>query len=260
MIVSATQRWRGGRASYRPAGETIPTHRYDVEELASDTEARAFVVAHHYSRSYPAARRRFALRRGAELVGVAVFSVPTNPRTLSCLPEPTSSADLGRFVLLDDVEANGETWFLGRCFERLRREGFTGVVSFSDPMVRTTAAGVQLSPGHVGTIYQAHNACFLGRAKRDTLHLLPDGQVFSSRAMAKIRRRDRGWRYAAAQLEAVGATPLTDDEDAAAWLARWLPQLRRVRHPGNFKYAWTLARRDRKHLPASLPYPKVVRP
>jgi hypothetical protein len=32
---------------------------------------------------------------------------------------------------------------------------------------------------------------------------------------------------------------------------------RRVRHPGNHKYAWGLARSARRALPASLPYPKV---
>ena len=34
--------------------------------------AREFVERHHYSRSYPAARRRFGLYRGGELEGVGV--------------------------------------------------------------------------------------------------------------------------------------------------------------------------------------------
>ena len=41
-------------------------------------------------------------------------------------------------------------------------------------------------------------------------------------------------------------------------MMRWLPKLTQpMRHPGNHKYAWTLQRRDRRHLPDSLPYPKV---
>jgi hypothetical protein len=91
------------------------------------------------------------------------------------------------------------------------------------------------------------------------LRLLPDGRVFSARALAKIRSRDRGWRYASEQLVAAGAAPLLAHEDAPAWLARWLdPLTRRVHHRGNHKYAWVLDPRRRRHLAASLPFPKQV--
>ena len=50
------QRWRQGGAAYRPPDEPIRTADYDVVELLDDTAAKAFVQAHHYSRSYPAAR------------------------------------------------------------------------------------------------------------------------------------------------------------------------------------------------------------
>lgn len=259
MTANVCQRWRSRRDSYRPAGEPIDPLRYEVAALSTDSVARAFVELHHYSGTYPAARRRFGLWRAGALVGVAVFSVPTNPRSLACLPDPAGSAELGRFVLLDDVPANGETWLLGRCFELLRRDGFSGVVSFSDPAARTTSSGSMVHPGHVGTIYQAHNAVYLGRAARNTVHLLPDGRALSARAMAKIRQREVGWRYSSRQLELAGAAALTETEDAAAWLAHWLPRVtRRFRHPGNHKYAWTLHRRDRRFLPASQPYPKLV--
>ena len=39
-----------------------------------------------------------------------------------------------------------------------------GVVSFSDPSARTTAAGALVFAGHLGTIYAAHNATYVGRA------------------------------------------------------------------------------------------------
>jgi hypothetical protein len=252
------QRWRERRDSYRPAGEPINTLAHEVAALERDAEAKAFVVRHHYSGSYPAARRRFGLHRGGVLVGVAVFSQPVRDAVVACLPgAPAESLELGRFVLLDEVPANGETWFLGRCFELLRREGFVGVVSFSDPFPRTSVAGAVVHPGHVGTIYQAHNAVYLGRSRADTLRFLPDGRVLTNRAVAKVRALDRGWRYVVAQLESYGATPLTGDP--RAWLAVWLPRLTRpVKHPGNHKYAWTLQRRNRRHLPASKPYPKLL--
>jgi hypothetical protein len=36
--------------------------------------------------------------------------------------EALAGVDLGRFVLLDQVEANGESWFLGRAFELLAQQ------------------------------------------------------------------------------------------------------------------------------------------
>ena len=49
------QRWRERRDSYRPAGEVIDPRRFEVAPIPDDTTARAFVEAHHYSASYPAA-------------------------------------------------------------------------------------------------------------------------------------------------------------------------------------------------------------
>lgn len=255
------QRWRNGRASYRPAGETINTRRYEVAEIESDAIAKAFVLEHHYSGTYPAARRRFGIYRGEQLAGVAVFSHPCRDEVLtSVFPGPARSfVELGRFVLLDDVEGNGETWFLARCFEQLRRLEFRGVVSFSDPMPRTSAAGVRVFPGHIGTIYQAHNARYCGRATPRSLRILDDGQVLSDRAIQKVRAGERGWRYTAEQLETLGAPAAPEDLEArGVWL---LEQLRRftriVRHPGNHRYAWALDRRQEIAMPA-LPYPKAI--
>lgn len=259
-MTARVQRWRLGRDSYRPAGEPIETRRYEVAALLDDATPRAFVEAHHYSGSYVAARRRFGLYRGEALVGVAVFSVPARAAALACLPgEDLERAELGRFVLLDEVPANGETWFLGRAFEDLRAEGFRGVVSFSDPYARRALDGRLVFPGHVGTIYQAHNAVFLGRSKPRALRLWADGTALHPRALAKLRSRERGWRYVVERLVERGASPPQDlGEGLDAWAATWLERLTRVvRHPGNLKYAWTLQRRDRRHLPASAPYPKA---
>lgn len=252
------QRWNSRRCLYRPAGETIRPRDYEVAAIA-EASAKSFVLEHHYSGAYPAARFRFGMHRGGDLVGVAVFSVPAQPRALACLPGPVAlNVELGRLVLLDEVPANGESWLIARCFELLRRQGISGVVAFSDPMPRSTSEGAIVMPGHVGTIYQATNACYLGRSKPDTHRLLPDGTVFHRRAQAKIRTHETGWRYASAQLEHFGAAPLHADEDGAEWLRRWLPLISRpLRHPGNHKYAWTMRRTDRRHLPISLPYPKI---
>jgi hypothetical protein len=166
----------------------------------------------------------------------------------------TDSVELGRFVLLDVVPGNGETWFLGRCYRELRRLGLAGVVSYSDPLPRTNADGRVVFPGHVGTIYQAHNAVYLGRATARVLRLMPDGTVFSERAISKIRSRERGWEAAIRMLVKYGAEPWPGSGDAVAWLKVALEKVtRKLTHPGNHKYAWTLSR---THKLFSLPYPK----
>lgn len=256
MITPTVQRWRDGRDRYRPVGEPIDTHRYEVAAIAEDRIARAFVEREHYSRSYPAARFRFGLYRGGQLVGVAVLSQPMRDEVLSVLPgEREERVDLGRFVLADDVPANGETWMLGRCFDLLRAEGLAGVLSFSDPAPRIDAAGDVVFPGHIGTIYQAFNGVFLGRGTVRTLRVLPDGTVLSARAISKLRAGERGWRYVVELLERHGAPRFAGDRWTWGRAAIELVT-RTTRHPGNLRYAWALRRRDRRHLPASLPYPK----
>lgn len=256
------QRWAEGRASYRPATETIRPVEYDVAPMPHEG-ARAFIETHHYSRSYPAARVRLGLYRHGALAGVAVFSQPTNDASLTNV-FPTvpveRTVELGRFVLLDEVPGNGETWFLARCFDHLRSQGFAGVLSFSDPVPRRGLDGHMVFPGHIGTIYQAHNARYLGRSTASTLRLLPDGLVFSRRTMQKVRAGERGWLGAVAQLAPYGAPALEASADRptrVAWLHEALASLTRpLVHPGNHRYAWSLIRRVQ--LPASQPYPKQV--
>lgn len=258
-LTLGNQRWRERRDSYRPAGETIRTSEYEIAPIADDTTPKAFVLTHHYAASYPAARFRFGLYRRGELAGVAVFSHPCRDEVLTnVFPGiATDSVELGRLVLLDEVPGNGETWFLARCFDLLRSTALRGVVSFSDPEPRAAADGRIVFAGHIGTIYQAFNARYLGRGEPQTLRLLPDGRVFHRYARAKIRARAKGWEYAAALLEAFGAPRLTADMDARAWVDEWVPRLTRpMRHRGNHKYAWALHRGARRAMPEARPYPK----
>ncbi len=175
---------------------TVESSFYDVEAFASEGLVRAFVERHHYSGSFPAARARYGLLRRGELVGAAVLSQPPSQAALDvALPMGGDGrAELGRFVLLDDVPANGESWFLGRCFDLARRDGFEAIVAHSDPEPRHTAGGEVVFPGHIGTIYQATNATYAGRTPARTRRLFADGSELSARALSKLRLRDRGWR------------------------------------------------------------------
>jgi len=196
MFTSVVQRWRNGRERYRPARETIATREYEITETQSDQLIGEFLAKHHYLRSTPPARFRFCLHRAGQLVGAAVFSHPTNDLsitgTFGCAAIET--VELSRLVLLDEVPANGESYFVGACLRRLRALGLAGVISFADPVLRSTADGRLVKPGNVGTFYQALNACLVGRSTARTLRLLPDGSVLADRTIQKLRKGEPGTR------------------------------------------------------------------
>ena len=146
---------------------------------------------------------------------------------------------------------------MARAFDRLRREGVTGCVSFADDQPRTDSTGRQIFAGHVGTVYQALNATYIGRGTRRTMRLLPDGRDVCGRSLSKVRSGERRGHPTIELLEQHGARPLRAGQDPRAWLRLELPRLVRTRpHPGNHKYVWNLERQGR-NLPAPLPYPKM---
>jgi hypothetical protein len=150
-------------------------------------------------------------------------------------------------ILLDEVLANGESWFGAEVFRLIAERDVRGIVTFADPMPRwkPTATGVELiKPGHCGGIYQALNFAYLGRATRRNLVLLPDATVLSARAIAKVTGGERGRAGVINRLVALGAPAPRPDEDAAQWLRCALHQVGAVRqaHPGNHRYAIRIGR------------------
>ena len=247
------QRWRerkerwvapADRPLFDPAG-------FEVRPVA-EGPARAFVEAHHYSGSYPAARVRSGVfDPHGELVGVAVFSVGMNPRTLPSYFGPgVEGVELGRFVLTDELGYNAETWVLRRAFAQLRRElpEVRGVLAFSDPVPRKTWLGEVVTPGHVGTIYKAFGGRLLGRSEARTRYLDLQGREVSLRGLGKVRgpRSEQEFRREVERLVAAGAPPPRRDEEAAAWVRRALASgaFEAIRHPGNLAYAWSVAGRE----------------
>lgn len=263
------QRWDSGQHSWRHRSEGgFRSERFAVEAI-DEADAKDYVVANHYSASYPNAKARYGLfGPDDDLVGVAVFSIPAQervlPRAFPGLAPMTESLELGRLVLADEVPANGESWFLARCFDALLAGGVRGVVSFSDPVPRVVDGEV-VFPGHIGTIYQASNALYSGRSKPDTMAMFPDGTVLPRRAMSKVRKQDKGHDYVERGLVARGARAMRAGEDPAAWLETALDATgaRRVRHGGQHRYLFPLGTnaraRGRVDLGyARLPYPKAA--
>lgn len=288
------QRWANGRHTWRhPSDGGFDPARFAVTPLDEPT-AKRFVTRHHYAGTYPAGRLAFALTTddatlatdgtlvdGRHLVGVAVLSVPMRADVLTNvfpdLDPYAQSLELGRFVLTD-TPANAESWMLGRVFDLAADAGVRGLVSFADPMPRrrevldanpdgTVSARVEtITPGHVGLIYQATNGIPLGRSTARTLTYLPrHGIVLSDRMLSKVRAQESGAEGAERTLVGLGARARRAGEDPRTWLRTVLADLgaAKVRHPGNYRYAWTLgSRADRRRNPPALPrttYPKPDR-
>lgn len=260
------QRWGPGRRhSWRHRSEGgFDKSRYHVEAI-DETDAYNFVTSFHYSGAYPAARQRFGLFDGPQLVGVVVLSVPMRAEVLTnVFPDQEAvweTLELGRLVLFDAVPANAETWTLGRVFRLAAKAGIRGIVSFADPVARRTADGRLVFPGHIGRAYIAGNAVPVGRSRARWETVLPDGRVLSDRARAKVVAGDRGRDYVVEGLRRLGASAPRPGESGRAWLARVLPEIGayRVRNGGKWRYAWAIGppaerRAIRIALPRT-PYP-----
>lgn len=265
------QRWRLGRDYWRvDRDEGLRKQDYAVDVI-SDSVAKQFVVQNHYSASYPAAIERVGLFRGTELVGVCVFSVPMNNAAIpkyTGLP-PSAGVELGRFILVDSVPYNGETYFLKRAFAALQQSKpqVKGVIAYSDPVPRHTASGRVVLPGHVGIIYQAGSARYVGRSASRILHLSASGHVLSPRAISKIRRQEQGAQGAERNLVRLGAPERGFGQEPAEWIDQVLSSgtFARVKHPGNHCYVFSIGRPGEKRLlertfAAAKPYPKMLDP
>lgn len=262
------QRWNGGRQAWAPAaGDRFTGAGYEVHPIDSDRVAKEFVIRHHYSGAYVAAVHRFGLYAAGALVGVAVYSNPATDLVLTnVFPELDpfrESTELGRFVLLDEVPGNAESWMLARCHEQLAERGVAGVVSFADPVPRRGTDGVLVTPGHVGTIYQASNATYTGRSAPRSLWVLPGGAVVNGQALQKIREQKQGHEYAERAFVALGAPPMRPGDDPREWLAEAKSAcgVRTFRHPGLHRFAFAVGRtaRARRQVRIALParpYPK----
>jgi hypothetical protein len=245
MITDRERRWTDRRASWAPQHTLFDPAHHSVEVIP-ERVAKPFIIQHHYSGTYPAARFRAGLFDQQELVGVAVFSVPASQKVLTRYAdiEPVEGVELGRLVLLERCAYNAETWFLARAFKLLKRAlGSRFVLSYSDPIPRHDAGGRLVKPGHIGQIYQALNGLYFGRASRSTLLILPSGKVMSPRALGKIRRGERGRRYATEQLIKGGAPAPLKGESGESYVQRVSGHFTKLRHPGNLAYGWCLDKR-----------------
>ncbi|MBG0568809.1 Mom family adenine methylcarbamoylation protein [Actinoplanes aureus] len=184
----ACQRWRRRQQSWRHPDEGgFDALRYETVELDYKS-AQAFVTEHHYSGRFSSAVLRYGVveKDACRLVGVLVLGNGMTPAVLRnpfphLIPH-RQSLELSRLVLLDEVPANAESWFVARSLSHAAREyGLRGVVMYSDPNSRCTPSGLIL-PGHLGIVYQAMGCWYVGTSKPRFEDHLPDGTVLPERA------------------------------------------------------------------------------
>lgn len=269
-LMLACQRWRAGRDSYRPAGEPLNTREYAVD-LIEEAAARQFIAAHHYARSLPPARLRVGLFRSrpfrrAELVGCAVYSVPIQQAAVPHyfgIPAALG-VELGRLCLLDECEANAETFFVARANRLLHRQlpEVEAVLSYSDPVPRVADDGRITKRGHAGVVYRALSARYMGRSRARTLVLAPDGTVVSERSLSKLRNGETGAAGAYRMLLRYGAPGRRLGEADSDYVRRALEEgpFRRLLHTGCFAFGWpigsaTTRRRVTKSMADGQAYP-----
>lgn len=255
MIVEHVQRWTERRESRRPAREIVSTRTLEAI-VGKPDRVRAFVARHHYAEVCSSTAHPIELYDRGELVGAAAFGPPASMNTHRKVFPTLGTKEgvtLGRFVLLDQVAANAESWFIARCFDLLRARGVVAVESCADPQ-----------RGHVGTIYQATNGHYIGKTNTATIRVFEDGIEFSNRAGGKVRGGETGRAYAIAQLVRRGAPRPEDDAefdgDVREWLRYWSAELTRTaRHRGKHRYLWCLDRRRRREVLRfpTFAYPKL---
>lgn len=287
------QRWKRRRDYYRSTDTSFDPKRWRVDLIGGKSglpggmgrrdwwsRGRRFIVENHYAASFPQVRAMvglFAASDGA-LAGVATFSNAKADQAARYGDVSTDAImELSRLVLLDEVPGNAESWFLTRAIECARvlhaerGHNLSVVLSYSDPVPRRSVLGYLTMPGHVGNVYQARNALYVGHARSKALHLDRRGVAPDPRMLSKIvaldRRDERGGVAAVERfVSEYGAPRRGRGESHAAWVRRALasPAFRRIEHGGNLTYLWTLGdRRLRRELernfPPRLPYPKTPR-
>lgn len=246
-----TQRWDRRNPSWLHTSEGgFNPARHAVAAL-DYRPAQTFVTAHHYSGAFSSAVLRYGLIDlwADRLVGVCVLGNSMGEHVLlSAFPDLRPSKqclELSRLVLLDQVPANAESWFVAAALEQAADHGVRGVVMYSDPNERTTPAGLTV-PGHLGIVYQALNCWYVGQSKARFEDHLPDGTVLPERTASKIRGLEQGHRGAVRRLVRLGAddpgdlTTMTPDQ-RGAWTRAALAQAGAARTKRLGKHRYLLA-------------------
>lgn len=134
----------------------------------------------------------YGYERGGELVGVCAFACPCSEAVRASVFGPEHKhrvTELHRLALLDSEPKCSESALIAASLRLLHadRPDIRGVITFADS-----------TQGHLGTIYQASNALYLGTTGRAIFYLDQDGRLRHPRQcgvnISREEAKARGWR------------------------------------------------------------------
>ena len=160
----AAYQLRDGGSIPTPSLQSLRVRPCHIHEIQSVIERV------HYSHSIFGVTTDFcyAVERGCELVGGAIFGKPA-AYNVAKKYGAGGLTELRRFVLTDECPRNSESKMIAFMLRDLKREGVKRVLSYADP-----------AQGHAGTIYKALGFKYVGlTAKRK--HVMWKGKKYPDR-------------------------------------------------------------------------------
>ena len=150
------------------------------------SEVDEFCRRWHYSQHKGAALWNYGIWDGPTLLGCVSYNLPTR-RTCAAMFGDSKwewVAHMGRLVCADDAPRNTESRLIAASLKLLREDR---------PVVRAVLTYAAAGEGHIGYVYQATNALFIGQ--RDPWHYFVD-KTNRRRSTVNITKKvalSRGW-------------------------------------------------------------------
>lgn len=167
-----------------PSGNGCSTRAASLQDLRVEecaiADVRAFIEAHHYSRTTRGVTPShcFKVCVGGQLVGAAIFGLPGMRESIAKYSEQGkyNLVELRRFCMIDDTPRNAESKVLSIMLRAIRKQGVQRILSYADPNF-----------GHVGTIYKALGFQLLGQTAAVSVVLYKD-RVVKPSSLDRCRR------------------------------------------------------------------------
>jgi hypothetical protein len=156
------------------------TNRAEVDEFAQRW---------HYTRTGGNSTWCYALWQQTTIVGVIAYNLPTMPACSAYFgPERWEwVVHMGRLVCADDAPRNTESRLIAGSLRLLKEDR---------PAARAVVTYAATGEGHIGTVYQATNALYLGTTSPGHYYLDTDGRRRAPKQGLNVsipKALERGW-------------------------------------------------------------------
>jgi len=164
-------------------------------EKTSRSEAREFIIDHHYTGSCGYALMSWGLYHKDKLVGAMGFHTPISENVRKGIWKneyedeyKNYMTELHRLVTLDECPKNTESWFISRVLDKFKdyKPKYKVVISLADA-----------TEGHKGTVYQACSAKYYGTTDKKKFYKDDDGVLHPPRSggenITLADAKNRGW-------------------------------------------------------------------